>query len=134
VTDGVTQLEPVDGHDVLEKLGRLPVSSWSYNWEDPAKVRHLGPMAQDFMAAFGLGDDDRKIAFIDANGVLTVAVQALYRRVIALEEEVRALKGSGPEGVAPKAGDRLAPGSPARASTSLDRSHRQPVEPTRREA
>jgi hypothetical protein len=45
-------------------------------------VRHIGPMAQDFAAAFGFGDTDRKISFIDANGVATVAIQALYRRVI----------------------------------------------------
>lgn len=88
--------EPVNGHEVLEKLAALPVSSWSYVWEEPAKVRHLGPMAQDFMAAFGLGDDDRKINLIDATGILIVAVQALYRRVVALEDEVKALKESGP--------------------------------------
>ena len=55
-------------------------------------MRHLGPMAQDFMAAFRLGDDDRKINLLDANGVLTVAIQALYRRLVQLEAEVAALK------------------------------------------
>jgi len=92
VSDEQTEFEPVDGFAILEKLVQLPISSWSYNWEDPAQVRHLGPMAQDFMAAFGLGDDERKINLIDANGVLFVAVQALYRRVVVLEEDVRALK------------------------------------------
>jgi hypothetical protein len=93
VTDEQTQFEPVNGQELLEKLASLPVSSWSYLWEDPATVRHLGPMAQDFMAAFGLSDDDRKINLIDANGVLTVAIQALFRRVVALEEEIRTLRG-----------------------------------------
>ncbi len=51
-------------------------------------MRHLGPMAQDFMVAFGLGDDDRKINFLDANGVVMVAIQALYRRVVRLESQV----------------------------------------------
>lgn len=83
--------EAVDGHEVLEKLAALPISTWNYK-TDPPSVRHLGPMAQDFMAAFGLGDDDKRINMVDANGVVMVAVQALYRRVQALEAEVAALR------------------------------------------
>lgn len=45
-------------------------------------------MAQDFAATFGLGDDDRSINGVDVNGVLTVAVQALARRVDDLEAEL----------------------------------------------
>jgi len=32
-------------------------------------VLHLGPVAQDFHAAFGLGADDKHIATVDADGV-----------------------------------------------------------------
>src|SRR5579863_285094 len=46
--------EPVDGRGVLESLARVPMSTWSYRSEDRS-VRHLGPMAQDFHEAFGLG-------------------------------------------------------------------------------
>jgi hypothetical protein len=49
-------------------------------------------MAQDFHAAFGLGDSDRTINMVDGNGVLIGAVQALYRRVMQLEAEVEALR------------------------------------------
>jgi hypothetical protein len=84
----------VDGFEILEKLAALPVSTWNYTW-DPPEVHHLGPMAQDFAAAFGLGDDDTKINMIDANGVATVAIQALYRRVRALEDEVARLREAG---------------------------------------
>ena len=63
---------------------------------DDATVRHLGPMAQDFAAAFGLGDNDQVINVVDANGVLMVAIQALYRRVQALEAEVEDLRRSQP--------------------------------------
>lgn len=76
--------EPVNGADVLELLARLPVSTWRYEWE-PEAVRHLGPMSQDFAAAFGLGSDDRRIETADAIGVLIVAVQALEKRVAELE-------------------------------------------------
>jgi len=75
----------LNGDDVLAKLLDLPISTWRYEWE-PEGVTHLGPMAQDFAAAFGLGDDDRVIAMVDAFGVLAVAVQAIARRLDALEE------------------------------------------------
>jgi Chaperone of endosialidase len=91
VTDEPVDEEAVDGWQVLETLASLPVSSWRYKWEPPG-IRHLGPMAQDFKAAFDLGDDDKTIANVDANGVSMVAIQALYRRVTALEEEVAELR------------------------------------------
>jgi hypothetical protein len=88
--------EPVDGYEILEKLAALPISTWNYK-TDPPSVRHLGPMAQDFMAAFGLGDDDKVIHHVDANGVMMVAIQALYRRVQVLEAEVARLSAAPPE-------------------------------------
>jgi hypothetical protein len=69
----------------------LPISTWNYKW-DLASTRHLGPMAQDFKVTFGLGDDDKTINVVDANGVVMVAIQALYRRVVALEERLDALE------------------------------------------
>ncbi len=85
---------PINGHELLERLAALPVATWRYHWESP-DVRHLGPMSQDFRAAFGLGHDERRIDMVDANGVLTVALQALVRRIAALEAEVAALRSLG---------------------------------------
>ncbi|NQX01829.1 tail fiber domain-containing protein [bacterium] len=65
----------VEPQSVLDKLAALPVSEWSYK-SDPS-VRHLGPMAQDFHAAFGVGPDDRHIATVDADGVALAAIQGL---------------------------------------------------------
>ena len=67
----------------------MPISTWNYK-SDPPSVRHLGPMAQDFMAAFGLGSDDKVINLVDANGVVMVSIQALHRRLRDLEAEVAA--------------------------------------------
>ena len=53
--------------------------------QDPS-VRHLGPMAQDFRQAFGLGEDDRHISSSDADGVALAAIQGLNQK---LEETVR---------------------------------------------
>ena len=82
---------PVDGQEILETLAALPISTWNYK-KDPSSTRHLGPMAQDFAAAFGLGDSDTTINMVDANGVVMVAIQALYRRVKVLEAEIAALR------------------------------------------
>lgn len=79
--------EPVNGFQVLDKVAALPVSTWRYHWE-PAHVRHLGPMAQDWKAAFGLGEHDTIIEMVDASGVTLVSVQALYQLVTDLRQEV----------------------------------------------
>jgi hypothetical protein len=68
---------PVDKEAVLESVSRLPISTWAYKTDSP-DVRHLGPMAQDFRAAFGLGDTDRGYYSVDAHGVALASIQALY--------------------------------------------------------
>jgi hypothetical protein len=85
------QTPPASAGEVLERLADMPLSVWTYGF-DHDSVRHLGPMAQDFATAFGLGSNDRRIAMVDANGVCMVSIQALYRRVIALEAEVERLR------------------------------------------
>ena len=77
--------------EVLERLSALPVSLWSYGYDDES-VRHLGPMAQDFARAFGLGDSDVSINTLDAAGVCMAAIQALHERVVELEAEVDRLR------------------------------------------
>lgn len=77
--------EPVNPREVLDKVAALPISTWNYR-EDPG-ARHLGPVAQDFHAAFGVGSDDRHIATVDADGVALAAIQGLNRK---LEEQVQA--------------------------------------------
>ncbi|MFD1815624.1 tail fiber domain-containing protein [Rhodococcus gannanensis] len=90
--DGV----PEGANDVLERLATLPLSVWSYRFDDES-VRHLGPMAQDFASTFGLGSSDRSIAQVDANGVCMASVQALYRRLVVVEGELERLReSSGP--------------------------------------
>jgi hypothetical protein len=71
--------EAVSGEDVLTRLRRLPLTSWSYK-TDKASVRHLGPMAQDFYRTFGLGQDSLSIGTVDADGVALAGVQALDAR------------------------------------------------------
>jgi hypothetical protein len=83
-------LRRVNQESVLDRVARMPISSWSYNAEKPS-VRHIGPMAQDFYSAFGLGLDDKHIATLDEGGVALAAIQGLYRQNQALKRQNRAL-------------------------------------------
>jgi transposase len=62
----------------------MPISRW--NFIGDAATPHVGPMAQDFHAAFGLGTDDKHIATVDADGVALAAIQGLNQK---LEEAVK---------------------------------------------
>ena len=73
-------VEPVNAQAVLAKLTALPIAIWNYIADDPS-VRHMGPMAQDFAEAFGLGADDRHIHVLDASGVALASLQALSELV-----------------------------------------------------
>jgi hypothetical protein len=55
-------------------------------------VRHIGPTAQDFYAAFGVGEDNTHISTVDADGVALAAIQGLYRIVQEKDAEIAALK------------------------------------------
>jgi hypothetical protein len=80
-----TDFRDVDAETVLERLGALRIESWRYT-DDRSGARHLGPTAQDFRAAFGLGASDTAIATVDADGVNMLAIQALERRTRELRE------------------------------------------------
>jgi hypothetical protein len=42
----------IDSKDVLQKLSKFNIQSWNYK-HDPEAIRHYGPVAQEFYAAFG---------------------------------------------------------------------------------
>src|SRR5688572_15075723 len=84
--DAKTDLRPVDAGEVLSRVVALDITTWRYK-HDGAEVRHLGPMAQDFKAAFGLWNTDRMIFPLDAAGVSLAAIQGLHRRLVAAEAE-----------------------------------------------
>jgi hypothetical protein len=86
-----TNIVPVDTVDILERLAGIPMATWNYKGvENP--IRHIGPMAQDFFAAFKVGMDDKHIGSVDADGVALAAIQGLYRKLKTVEEENAALK------------------------------------------
>jgi len=72
--------KPVSSREVLAKVAALPLATWSYTTEDE-NVRHIGPVAQDFHAAFAVGSSDRTITTVDADGVALAAIQGLHELV-----------------------------------------------------
>ena len=89
--NGKREITPVDALAVLGKVVALPISTWQWKGESGA-VRHMGPMAQDFHAAFGLGDTDTQIVTVDVDGVALAAIQGLNTKVEAQAREIDALK------------------------------------------
>lgn len=85
-----TAIAPVDAKDVLSRVAALPLAEWQYKTD--LGVRHLGPMAEDFRQAFGLGADDQHLAPGDAAGVALVAIQGLQQELTAKDQEIATLK------------------------------------------
>jgi hypothetical protein len=94
---------PVEPSEILEKLAGLRIEKWNYKGENTS-IRHIGQMAQDFAAAFGVGAHDRRIHPVDAFGVAFAAIQALQRgeqtrqgQLASLRERVTALEAANHE-------------------------------------
>jgi len=85
-----TDVTVVNHRDVLSKLAEMPVTKWRYKNSDSRQF--LGPMAQDFHAAFGLGADDKGIGTLDADGVLFSAVKGLLEELKSRDERIGALE------------------------------------------
>jgi NAD(P)H-hydrate repair Nnr-like enzyme with NAD(P)H-hydrate dehydratase domain len=87
-----------DPEAVLDKVASMPIYTWRYIAERSG-ANHMGPMAQDFYRAFGLGDSDRTITNVDADGVALAAIQGLKQaldrkdaQIQRMESELRAIK------------------------------------------
>ena len=81
----------INTRQVLETLASLPIQQWNYKVEEDG-IRHIGPMAQDFYAAFGYGDSDTGLASIDTNGVALAAIQGLYEVVQEKDAQIAELE------------------------------------------
>ena len=75
-----TNFAAVNSRAVLERLAAIPLQTWNWKSQD-ASIRHIGPMAQDFFAAFNVGEDERHITTVDADGVALAAIQGLNEKV-----------------------------------------------------
>ena len=83
----------VDNVAVLNALMSIPIQTWNFNTQDAA-IQHMGPMAQDFYAAYGLGEGELTISAVDADGVALAAIQGLYTVVQQKDAQISALEAS----------------------------------------
>ena len=81
----------VDASDVLAKVAAMPVMTWNYKTQ-AEEIRHIGPTAQDFRAAFGVGETDTGITTVDADGVALAAIQGLVEELKARDKTIEELK------------------------------------------
>lgn len=84
-------LQSVDSAAILQKIGALPVSSWTYA-ATPGS-RHLGPLAGDFASAFGLGSS-ASIAPADVAGVSLSGIKGLLAQNQALSARLQSTEAS----------------------------------------
>jgi hypothetical protein len=82
---------PVDSIQVLDAVASLSITTWNYRSQQDS-IRHIGPMAQDFHAAFGVGEDEKFITTIDADGVALAAIQGLHQIVQEKDCEIQELR------------------------------------------
>ena len=98
--DAKENFAPVDAKGVLEKVAGMPITTWNYRAQT-GSTRHIGPMAQDFYAAFGVGEDERHITTVDEDGVALAAIQGLNQKLEARlkekDEEIGTLKAGADE-------------------------------------
>jgi hypothetical protein len=89
-----TKLKDVDGESILTKLEGMKIQEWEYRskQKDSKKDRHIGPMAQDFYAAYGLGHDETHISTVDADGIVLLAIQELNRRWVMIHDAIQVLR------------------------------------------
>jgi hypothetical protein len=78
----------VDPLEVLRKVAALSITTWTY--KGSAEGAHMGPVAEDFKAAFGLAGDGRTIGTVDADGVALAAIQGLNQKLEAENAALRA--------------------------------------------
>lgn len=83
------QIIPIDPEKILAKIVALPISEWQFKGES---FRHVGPMAQDFYAAFALGQNETTIGTVDADGVAFAAIKALANQNSVLEKQLRLIR------------------------------------------
>jgi len=79
--DRKKDIQPLDGPTILDKLAGIPVTTWHYDFESTDSTPHIGPMAQDFKAAFYPGRDDKTISTMEFDGVALAAIQGLNEKL-----------------------------------------------------
>jgi hypothetical protein len=80
-----------DEAEIVKAFEILPL--YHYNSKsEPESVKHLTPVAEDFYAGFGLGNDDKALSPADLAAVQGVVIKNLLKRVKELESKLATRK------------------------------------------
>lgn len=82
------KVSSVNDLETLEAMSAIPISTWRYQGQH---VTHMGPMAQDMYAAFGVGEAPDRISTSDADGAILSALRGLAQLKDGLQEKVESL-------------------------------------------
>ena len=77
----------VNGLDILSRLVEIPIMTWDY--KGSTEGLHMGPVAEDFKASFGLAGDGKSISTVDADGVALAAIQGLNAKLESENAQLR---------------------------------------------
>ena len=80
--------QSVDAKEILSAVTAMPLTTWNYKTQAKS-IRHVGPMAQDFAAAFHVGENDTAISTVDEGGVALAAIQGLNQKLEAENTELK---------------------------------------------
>lgn len=94
--DSKQNFSPIDTQAILQKVAELSLTRWQYKGESD-NVHHIGPVAQDFFAAFEVGHDERYITTIDADGIALASIQELDRQARARDRDIDDLRAQNTE-------------------------------------
>ena len=91
------RFEETDGNEMLNKLENIRMGSWNYKGQAKLGLRHYGPMAQDFYAAYGKDNygtigDNTSITQADFDGVMLIMIRELSKKAKIQESELESLK------------------------------------------
>jgi hypothetical protein len=81
----------IDPANALAGVQKLPILTWVYN-DDATQSLHVGPMAEEFHAAFGFGADDKHIAPSDQAGLALAAIKGLAQVVEQKDQKIQELE------------------------------------------
>ena len=83
--------DDVNASEVLAKVAAMPIKTWNYKTQADS-IRHIGPTAQDFKSAFGVGESETGITTVDADGVALAAIKGLVEELKVRDREIAELK------------------------------------------
>ena len=84
-------IKAIHSESVLDQLNELPIHQWTYKHEAD-RVKHIGPMAEDFYKAFKLGTTSKGISSLDSSGVALAAIQALNTKLNEKDQRIARLE------------------------------------------